>query len=137
MIFNTDWSFKVCWWLPSNGCQWCLKESWCHRESVFCFGHFGHQHVRYNAQHIWFQVSSYMIILEKKLRKIFDFVIFFPLLRFSFKSFSFNKAGNGSQKISCNINFCLKDNNECTTKTDLAKLTCNASEPEKWIKPSN
>ena len=70
------------------------------------------------------------------MRKIFDFVIIFPLLRFTFKSFSFNEAGNGRQKITCNINFCLKDNNECENETDLAKLTCDAAEPEKWIVPN-
>ena len=71
------------------------------------------------------------------MRKIFDFVIFFPLLKFTFKSFSFNEAGNERQKITCNINFCLKDNNECENETDLAKLlsTCNAAEPEKWTIP--
>jgi len=56
--------------------------------------------------------------------------------KFTFKSFSFNSAGNGSQKITCNINFCLKDNNECATETDKTKLTCSAAEAEKWVKPN-
>merc|ERR1712048_1089707 len=43
---------------------------------------------------------------------------------------------SGSMLSTSDFKFSFKDNNECTTKTDLAKLTCNASEPEKWIKPS-
>ena len=79
MTFYTDWFFKVCWWLPSYGCCWCLKESRCHRRPVFCFSHFGNQHFRYNAQHIWFQVSSYMIILEKNRERYLTFW-YFPTL---------------------------------------------------------
>merc|ERR1712176_125577 len=55
--------------------------------------------------------------------------------RFTFKSFAFTKAGNGNQKISCNINFCLKDNNECRSETNKENLICVAEEPEKWIYP--
>ena len=80
--------------------------------------------------------------------------------RFSFKSFSFNAEGNGSQKLSCNINFCLigknqkliffsqrvqisiqklskifLDENECATATDSTKLVCNNGTPYQWAKP--
>merc|ERR1712227_597800 len=44
--------------------------------------------------------------------------------KFEFKSFSFNAAGAGSQKISCNINFCLKET-ECAAETAKTGLNCD------------
>jgi len=41
--------------------------------------------------------------------------------RFSYKSFSFNSAGNGKQKIECDVTFCLTDGDECST---LAVSSC-------------
>ena len=57
------------------------------------------------------------------------------MLRFTFKSFSFNQAGNGSQKLSCKINFCLKET-ECAAQTEKTGLSCNINEAEKWVVPN-
>merc|ERR1711868_122807 len=55
--------------------------------------------------------------------------------KFEFKSFSFNAAGNGSQKLSCNINFCLKET-ECAAETAKTGLTCDYAQALKWVKPN-
>merc|ERR1712023_420187 len=55
--------------------------------------------------------------------------------KFTFKSFSFNQAGNGSQKLSCKINFCLKDT-ECAAETAKTGLSRNINEAEKWVVPT-
>jgi len=55
--------------------------------------------------------------------------------KFEFKSFSFNAAGTGSQKISCNINFCLKET-ECAAETAKTGLNCDVNEAEKWVVPN-
>ena len=45
----------------------------------------------------------YFISYLKELKNVINNYHF----RFSFKSFSFNAEGNGSQKLSCSIKFCL------------------------------
>merc|ERR1712136_604504 len=55
--------------------------------------------------------------------------------KFEFKSFSFNAAGNGSQMITCNINFCLKET-ECAAETAKTGLNCDVNEAEKWVVPN-
>ena len=72
-----------------------------------------------------------MKLKDHELDKTSDLIKFF---RFTFKSFSFNAAGNGSQKLSCNINFCLKDT-ECAAETAITGLSCNINEAEKWVVP--
>jgi len=56
------------------------------------------------------------------------------MFKFTYKSFSFNDSGGGEQKISCDIQFCLKDT-ECSTQTDLANLSCDGGSKYKWAKP--
>jgi len=51
--------------------------------------------------------------------------------RFTFRSFSFNDNGNGKQKISCDVVFCLKET-ECANETDPADSICNYASPHKW-----
>lgn len=46
------------------------------------------------------------------------------ILRFEYRSFSFNEDYNGSQKLSCNIKFCLKDNNACLAQLKSNQITC-------------
>merc|ERR1712176_18878 len=53
--------------------------------------------------------------------------------KFTFKSFSFNMGGNGSQKLTCNINFCLIDNNECSTATNKSNLSCIPARPNNGL----
>jgi len=50
---------------------------------------------------------------------------------FTFRSFSFNNSGNGKQKISCDVVFCLKDS-ECANETDPADSICVYESPHKW-----
>merc|ERR1712227_662075 len=54
--------------------------------------------------------------------------------KFSFLSFAFNSDGSGTQRIACDINFCLTAT-ECSSETDLADLSCNGAALHVWRKP--
>merc|ERR1719392_433632 len=53
---------------------------------------------------------------------------------FQYRSFSFNTAGNGKQKLSCDINFCLNSESACLAKTQAANINCPNTVEYGWQK---
>jgi len=56
---------------------------------------------------------------------------------FEYKSFSFNTAGNGKQKLSCVINFCLNTETTCLDETKSANINCPNTSVYDWEKGSD
>merc|ERR1712227_315418 len=53
---------------------------------------------------------------------------------FQYRSFSFNTAGNGKQKLACDINFCLNTETACLAKVEASNINCPKTIEYGWRK---